>query len=443
MKPKHHASERGQALVLIVFAMVALLGFAALAIDGGMMYADRRHAQNAADAASLAGGGAAAKYMEANFIFYENFKCSGNIATVLAKAETAAIGRAGDNGFTMGQNTSAPTWVNATCHQGSNYFADKYIDITTQIESETNTSLIHFVFQGPVKNTVDATTRLKPRRQLAFGQAIVGLNTDTCDGNQNGVMFSGSSTTQVTGGGIFSNGCLRGNGTYFSVDVYGGDGVTYAGQVSGSTENINPPVNYVGETLPPDSYDVPEPDCDQVANFGSPVSRKNTSGTIPPGNYSEISLKGTAQLVGGGLYCMYGDFDTGNSDLTIDESNGKQGVTIFLRTGSFITTGNGTVDLSAPPLAPDPYPALPGILVYMARGNTGVARLRGNSASEYLGVVLAPDGRIDLAGTEDVNKTFHTQLIGHDVEISGNALVDINYQGGENYQFPTMLSLNE
>src|SRR5512141_2701217 len=46
--------ERGQALVLIVFAIVGLIGLTGLAIDGGNAYSDRRHAQNAADTAALA-----------------------------------------------------------------------------------------------------------------------------------------------------------------------------------------------------------------------------------------------------------------------------------------------------------------------------------------------------------------------------------------------------
>ena len=42
-------NENGQAIVLIAFAFIVMVAFAALAIDGGMVYSDRRHAQNAAD----------------------------------------------------------------------------------------------------------------------------------------------------------------------------------------------------------------------------------------------------------------------------------------------------------------------------------------------------------------------------------------------------------
>jgi hypothetical protein len=51
----HLHKERGQALVIMVFAILALLTVAGLAIDGGMAFLDRRRMQNAADAAALAG----------------------------------------------------------------------------------------------------------------------------------------------------------------------------------------------------------------------------------------------------------------------------------------------------------------------------------------------------------------------------------------------------
>ncbi len=62
MNTKHFNSEKGQAIVYLVIGLVVFLGFVALAIDGGMVLADRRDAQNATDASALAGasaGGAA------------------------------------------------------------------------------------------------------------------------------------------------------------------------------------------------------------------------------------------------------------------------------------------------------------------------------------------------------------------------------------------------
>jgi Flp pilus assembly protein TadG len=49
------ADERGQTLTLFVLFLMSLLGMAAFAIDVGSWYQDRRHVQNDADAAALAG----------------------------------------------------------------------------------------------------------------------------------------------------------------------------------------------------------------------------------------------------------------------------------------------------------------------------------------------------------------------------------------------------
>jgi len=49
--------ERGQALILFALGLAVILGFTAMAIDVGLLYEDRRHLQNTADAAALAGVG--------------------------------------------------------------------------------------------------------------------------------------------------------------------------------------------------------------------------------------------------------------------------------------------------------------------------------------------------------------------------------------------------
>ena len=47
-------SEKGQAIVMVAFAVIGLVAFAALAIDGGRVFSDKRHSQNAADSAAMA-----------------------------------------------------------------------------------------------------------------------------------------------------------------------------------------------------------------------------------------------------------------------------------------------------------------------------------------------------------------------------------------------------
>lgn len=57
MFEKHNredSSERGAAAVIVAFSLVALLGFTALAVDVGAMYAEKAQLQNGADATALA-----------------------------------------------------------------------------------------------------------------------------------------------------------------------------------------------------------------------------------------------------------------------------------------------------------------------------------------------------------------------------------------------------
>src|SRR5262245_38321498 len=88
---KHNKSESGQALILIVFAIVGLIGMTGLTIDGGFVYSDRRNAQNAADTAALA----AARSM----IREEDWR-------------TAALDLAKSNGYDNNQTTNWVTVLN-------------------------------------------------------------------------------------------------------------------------------------------------------------------------------------------------------------------------------------------------------------------------------------------------------------------------------------------
>lgn len=58
--------ERGAAAVLVAITMVVLLGFAALAVDVGAMYAEKAQLQNGADATALAIAGQCAKGIDCN-----------------------------------------------------------------------------------------------------------------------------------------------------------------------------------------------------------------------------------------------------------------------------------------------------------------------------------------------------------------------------------------
>jgi hypothetical protein len=429
-------NESGQVMAFLAICFVALLGIAALALDGGMIFADRRHAQNAADASSLAGGSGAAHFMRTYNINYNAFICgtSGALSAQVA-AENAAISQAVFNDYVIDNDISDNHGVTVNCEivdKGS--YHDKHLDITTKIIRETTTNFAHLVFDGPTENQVEAIARVYPPAPLAFGKAIIALNEDACSGNQNGVVFSGTSDTTVKGGGVWSNGCLTGNGTGFTVDVING-GVGFAGTSTGTLTNISPPPQHIPSPLPDFSTTVPQPDCSSLFDRTVPTT---ADATLEPGIYDRIKWTNGNLTMQPGLYCV-----TGSQG--VDISGGSvigDGVTIYVTTGGVTINGNvSPVDLRAPEETPDPAPAVPGILFYLDLGNTNEINITGNSTSFYLGTVYAPDGDLFFSGTSGTNPTYNTQLIGNNVEVSGGATIDINFLDDENYEKPPYLDL--
>ena len=87
---KRRDKERGQALIVLAFALLALVAFAGLAIDGGRLYAQRRQTQNAADAAAMAGAGVLAEFIS---------KCASADAANDNRVAAAIVDRARLNGI--------------------------------------------------------------------------------------------------------------------------------------------------------------------------------------------------------------------------------------------------------------------------------------------------------------------------------------------------------
>lgn len=412
---RNSSLESGQVMVLLAFGFVVLLGFAALALDGGMAYSDRRYAQNVADASSLAGGGAAALSLENSHVFYTSWNCADTrIAAAQNSAIQAAVNRAVDNKFTItGSTAPGVNVVTAVCGQEMvNGFMDKYIDITTYISKTTDTNFMQLFYGGKLINSVQAVTRVRPRTPLAYGHAVVATGTEDCSGNTYGVIVGGSSSTAINGGGIWSNGCLGINGNSYHVDVTNG-GINYAGEIDGNSNNMNPaPVQT--SPMSPDKYTVPAPDCSHPDAIN--VSGKSFGGNLSPG-----------------LYCVSGDATiNGQSSLV------GSGVTIYMASGDLSINGGATVNIAAPTPSPDPKPAIAGVLIYVANGDVD---LEGNASSAYLGLVYAPNGQIKAHGANGTTPTFNTQLVAHSVDISGNANIDINFNPELAYAKPSTLEL--
>ncbi len=425
---------------MVVMAMVVLLGFTALALDGSMAYSDRRRAQSAADASSLAGGNVAGRALENAGIRYGNWatdapSCTGVVGNAARAGREAAIRRAKDNEFTLDDDISDQMGVKTICDvepiyaNGKNgtpvkIFDDKYLDVVSDITDETQTAFAHLVFKGVVKNTVTAVTRVRPRQPLAYGFSIVALNPAGCLGNQNGVQYRGDNQLSISGGGVWSNGCMEMDGNP-EVTVTDGSMIYFDPGTNNTLDKITfepegEPAQLVdpSDRIPQEAYNIPAPDCAghrmSAADFTS--YWKDYGQPIPPG-----------------LWCISGDINL-NSPLEHVEGHG---VTLVI-SGKLSITG-GTVRLWAP--APDYVgPAIPGVLFYAPESNTNTWKITGNSASYMQGTILAPGATVDIVG-DSLQNPFKVQLIAWNVNIGGTSDTALMFQDDQQYTRPTAMDM--
>ncbi len=405
-------NEHGQAIVLLTLGILAMIGFVALSIDGGMVYSDRRMIQSVSDAASLAGGGFAAMSLENYGITYSAFSCSDpDVTTIRNNAAIVATNHAINNGMDPANVT-----VTTVCEDNGSGADPKYIDIITQVEKEVKTALIHLVYQGTVANTTSATVRVKPRNPLANGNAIVALNPNPCQGNMNGATFHGTSNTYVYGGGIWTNGCLRGRGNADVIVQDGGIGYVVEYDHKGCHLNISPTPQKHSDIIPPEDYYIPPPNCNDPAAHN--VSANNLPSDLSPG-----------------LWCISGTLRVNAQDVLTGD-----GVTLYLLDGRLQINGSATVQLKAPEQSPDPSPALPGVVIMMAPGNSNRIMITGNSESYFYGTILAPESDVELMGTGETD-AYHAQIIAYNVDLKGNADLIVHYFENTEFSTPATIDL--
>lgn len=434
---KHNRFEKGQIIVILAVSMIALLGMTALALDGGLVYSARRTAQNSADSAALAGGGAAAQLVKDHRP--SEFYCGSTVANnAIAAALTATKSQALENGVSLDEDLSDGVGVTVTCHKGQ---FSTFLDILVKISTTTETNFAKLVYDKPLKSAVETTVRVYPVRPLAFGNAIASLS-KSC-GNIGGIILDGDTGITIHKGGIHSNSCLTGAGN-IRILVEGAV-IEYINifKYNGVVDPSNPPM----QPWPPvktTSY-LPEVTLQRVPNCDDPslqkVNWKIGAGSYSPGVYTKGVSHSTGTLtLAPGLYCIDGDFKSTGGQIV------GENVTIVMRTGSFSLGGNTKVFLTAPnhenPALGVP-PAVRGLLLYSLPSNNNPVSFTGTNDNTISGTIFVPNGDIKVSGTSNTNNPIELgcQLVGNRVTVTGTADIIINFDGAEIYQDPASLEL--
>ncbi|MCL4560282.1 MAG: Tad domain-containing protein [Chloroflexi bacterium] len=410
-----HYRENGQIAVMMVLSIVAIIGFAALAIDGGMIYADRRNAQNVADASSLAGALSIVK---------------GN--KVISTVKSAAFARAAADGFDN-DTTSNIVTVNYPYDGSSNY-------IEVIIQSKVDTSLVNVVYSGEIWNTVESVAHVIEDGPIFEGQALVSTSPHA----NPGIDFNGNGQIKITGGGIFSNSdantppssiSANKGATSGSVHVDGGSvsSVGYFREQPAGTIYPSPVAGAEPQGLPP----VPEPVCGSPVN--DPKVQPSQTKTIDPGTFKSITNKGHL-LLKPGFYCLEGDFKSNGGIVEVDgpspvPGSPTPGVFIFMKSGLFDLGGNTDVKLWAPmpnqvvltTTDGEKQYDYAGMLIYASPTNSNVVYITGGSTVNYTGTIYAPASTCNVGGNSGNVGLLSSQVICDTIKTFGTAEIDINY----------------
>jgi Flp pilus assembly protein TadG len=308
---KINRTEKGQALILIAFGIIALLAMTGLAVDASATYSNRQDAQNAADSAALTSA-----------LDVVNSKTS--------SAQTDALNSANTNGFNNDGTSNTvtvgtPGVFVAGCNGQTPSFAtnsSQYIQVI--IKTTVNTTFGSLVGIKQTHNCVDAIARGQATSQsggMFSGAGIVALSKTACP-----AINLTSTTINIQGGGIFDNSsCSTAfNGNWGNnittnggcIGVVGGLGsyFTPAGIAQGA-ENITGPgfCSVLPAQITPDFSMIPAPPTPPTAPTCSGAgasSFNSTTGVLTitqPGTFPSLSFGyAHGQTMPSGVYCITG-----------------------------------------------------------------------------------------------------------------------------------------
>ncbi len=312
-------AESGYILVTVAILLIVLLGFTALAVDVGMLYASRTQSQRAADAAALAGA----------FTFILDGNMSDQPARAILNAKKVAT-----NNKAMG-TVITDAQVNVAVDLGNRKVTVNIArDEPTFFAKVSNFNSVNVAVQAIAEAAVHATTAscIKPM----FIPNTIGAPTGTalctaCTNGQTLVDSNGDATT-FSDGVLGTQMSLRpGNSTggiapgqFYSVQMGGSGGSVYRDAIATCS-----PIQYqCGIAYPVEPGAMTGPTKQGVEGQGQnpgllatpPDTWQNPheylhNGMQPPFDTSQqLVLAPIANLCG---FCPSGNFPTGSSTLTI------------------------------------------------------------------------------------------------------------------------------
>lgn len=403
--------RRGQLPVLIAIALVAILAFVALALEGGLLLNQRRHAQVAAEAAALAAAARLYDHMNTDGTDYQSPYTQTEVigwAKDTAKAYAAANGYDEDRGDCIVTRNIPP-------ESGPNAGKFGYAEVIIEAQQRRRFSSIFgrddFVVKARAVACVArrpipyAIVVLDPRSKGSFtakGQGDVKVDNA-------GVIVDSNHDTGgiVTGGGIVIAPTFDFTGTP-------GSSGNFQGKITSGQPVVPDPL----AALP-----VPDPSALTLRSSKKLDIRGDTPVTLEPGRYIggiSIASQGSVTLNPGIYYMDGGGFSvTGQGNLT---GNGIMIYNAATKNSDNINiAGQGGVVNLTPPTSG----TYAGILLFQARDSIADVSVTGDGKYQMTGTFYAARANLKVAGNGDAQ--IGSQFVSYAVTTDGGGKLQITW----------------
>jgi Flp pilus assembly protein TadG len=392
--------RRGSALAVLAVSLVLIIGVMAVTIDGGLLMAERRHAQSVADATAYAAAGS----------LYNNYATDKGLDRTGAVKNTALAIAAG-NGYANDGTTSTVT-VNIPPLSGPFTGTSGYAEV---LVSYSQPKLFSALWGAGTMSVTARTTA----RGIAIASDIGLLLLDP----------SMNQSLSVRGNGAvnFPNGRIVVNSSNSTaVDFRGNNAIVTAletditGGISDSKGGLRGPLK-TGVVPTPDPFaSLPVPDPASM-----PV-RTATGTVLNPGRYvGGINLSNSgAVTLNPGVYYLDG------GGLSFNGSGSVTGTGVIFYNAP--KTSSDTVNLSpsgALTLTPPTTGTYRGIEIFQDRTSTVGMSMAGNGSMAVNGTIYAAKAEIDLTGNT-TNDSYGSQIIVNNIQLTGNGTITINKPAG-------------
>jgi Flp pilus assembly protein TadG len=397
-------SEAGQAIILTALMLTALMGFAGLAIDMGVMRYEKRLQQTAADAAAIAGA--------------SNLASSSGGVIAGAQNAAAANGFTDNGGGAVSTCAASGAAVDTVCvqinnppqsgpHSGNAKYVEALVaDVhTTYFMKILGISTTDIIARAVATNLSGSTASggclftLGPPPLVGIGGSgpAANINAPTC--------------------GIEDNGNFDANYTVHAgtIGVAGTDSLS-ARATCTDQPGACPAVGMPAATNPLSQLTPPCSPC----SGGSSLNLHG--GTVNQGTYQSISLGPGAVVFNPGLYIIDG---SGGLSIGANATVTGNGVTFYFTNGATVSmNGTPTVNLTAPG-ASGQYP---GILFYQDPADTAGPVITGDASSTYDGVLYFPTATVTFKGNSSIGDV--AIVVADALALSGNPTVNLEGNAG-------------